>query len=158
MLINSFEKLNITRSVISHQKKINSQGLSLIELLVTICLISIIVGIAGVSFQSFWANEQLRTASDELIQQLRLARMKSILENRSYQIKLEEHVLKIRYNQNNSWQNWSDFRINSDIIYQLSGKISFSGKGFASPKTVYLTKNDQTKKVIVNINGRIRSE
>ncbi len=142
----------------SPSKEIRSKGLSLIELLITICLISIITGIATVSYESFWIKEQLRSASDELVQQIQLARMKSVLENRSYQIRLEQHILSTFHYQNNQWELWSNFQLNPTIIYQFSGTINFSAKGFASPKSIYLTKNDFTKKVVININGRIRSE
>jgi prepilin-type N-terminal cleavage/methylation domain-containing protein len=134
------------------------KGVSLIELLITISLISIITGLASVSYQSLWSKEQLRVAADDLVRQFQTARMRAILENRSYYIRLEQDVLQTYGDYLNRKQLQSTSRLNETIQYRLSGEIGFSAKGFASPKTVTLTKNDQTRKIIININGRIRND
>ena len=135
-----------------------SGGISLIEILVSICLVSIIMGLATVAYRPLWTKEELRSAADELIQQIQLARLKSILENRSYQLAADQRILTTFYYQNGQWYEGARFQLNETIDYQLSGRIHFSAKGFASPKTIYLNKHNYTKKVIVNLNGRIRSE
>ncbi len=135
-----------------------TQGLSLIELLITLCIISIVAGVSAVSYQTLWTKEQVESATHDLIQQLQLTRIRSILENRSYRLSIEDQQLIIEYLQNDQWVLTSAFHLNTAIYYQVTGNISFSAKGFASPKTLMLHYDGVSKKVVININGRIRTE
>lgn len=130
----------------------------MLEVLVVICLIFAITGLAALSYRPFWEKEQLRTAASDLIRQIQLARMKAILENRSYRLVVDQGKLKTFRYENGEWREWSSYRLVETVDYQMRGGMHFSGKGFASPKTIRLNKDELKKKVIVNINGRIRSE
>ena len=156
--ITSFEETSFQSPAIPADAKSRCQGVSLVEILVVVGLIAIMTGLVTVSYRPFWIGEQLRSASNELIQQLQLARMKSILENRSYRLGLERNLLRIYYAEKNRWQLGKNFQLDGSIRYHFPGNVNFSSRGFASPKTIHLTKDDHTTKVIININGRIRLE
>ncbi len=111
-------------------------GVSLMELLVTLCIISILCGFAAVSVGPLWKKHQLRLAVDDIISQIQLFRMKSILENRTYQIKFSQPHLYYCSKSNNQWSGWKQYKLKDQVFYSMSGTTYFYSKGFASPKTI----------------------
>ncbi len=65
--------------------KSNSQGFTLVEMLVSLIIIGIIMGITIPSF--LWLNKPLRTGALQFKAQLNLIRSKAIASNRAYRLK-----------------------------------------------------------------------
>ncbi len=65
--------------------KHNSQGFTLVEMLVSLIIIGIIMGVAVPSF--LWLNKPLRTGALQFKAQLSLIRSKAISSNRAYRIR-----------------------------------------------------------------------
>ncbi|MCP4754334.1 MAG: hypothetical protein GY866_25905 [Proteobacteria bacterium] len=134
-----------------------SKGLSLFEIMVAICIVSIVTGLATVSLRPLWEKHELRLAVDDLTGRIQLLRMKAILEKSTYQMKIEGPQLFYRRKIADRWDPWTNHRLKERIRYSMSGSSYFSGKGFATPKTITLTNNDYNRKIIININGRSRT-
>jgi len=76
--------------MIKMAKKQNDKGVTLIELLITIAIIGILASIGIPQYGRFVANSRIRSASSDLLQNMRLARTMAIKENRNYLITFNE--------------------------------------------------------------------
>ena len=136
--------------------KTGRKGISLIETLITIVIISVIAGISTVSFNQLTSKQALHSASDELIHQLQILRLKAILQKKLYQAKFQSHLFYQRNKEKTEWSEWKSYPLANRVIFSLSSPITFSAKGFTSPRTITLSNQDIKQKVIINLNGRIR--
>jgi len=71
-------------------KKQNDKGVTLVELIITIAIISILAGIGIPQYGRFVANSKVRSAANDLLQNMRLARTMAIKENRNYLVTFNE--------------------------------------------------------------------
>ncbi len=127
------------------------------EVLVTLVLFSIISGVAAVSLGPLWQKHQLKQATAQLLSQIQTCRMKAIVKQKTYQIKITKQTLSSRYKSGIDWSNWEDYLFPGSALYSMSGTSYFYSKGFASPKTITVTHDNYHQKVIININGRART-
>lgn len=133
-----------------------TQGISLIEMLITIAIISIIAGVSSVSLAQINNKSALNSASNETIHQLKLLRLKAILQKKSFQAKFQSNQFFYRNKENNQWNDWNSYSSKQHVAISLNSNITFSEKGFASPRTITLSKQAMKQKVIISLNGRIR--
>jgi len=81
--------LNIEK-MINMIKIKNNNGVTLIELLIVIAIVSILAGIGIPQYGRFLAKNRVRSAANDLLQNMRLARTMAIKENRNYLITFNE--------------------------------------------------------------------
>jgi len=127
------------------------------EVLVTLVLFSIISGVAAVSLGPLWQKHQLKQATGQLLSQIQTCRMKAIVEQKTYQIKITKQTLSSRHKSGIDWSDWEEYRFPGSALYSMSGTSYFYSKGFASPKTITVVHDNYQQKVIININGRART-
>lgn len=132
------------------------KGLSLLEVMVAVVLISILAGMASISLQPLWKKHTLNKASKSLAGQIQLLRLRSILEDRTYQAKIAGSHFMFRAKEGNSWNEWQQKTLPYAVQFKHSGSLYFYSKGFASPKTITLGSEAFKKTVVININGRVR--
>lgn len=130
------------------------KGFSIIEVMITVSLLAVLAGVATTTFPSLLEKHRLSLAVKEFVGQLNLKRSRSILENKSYQLKISNHFLETYHNS----VLVQSYALPREFTYVLSGSIYFHGKGIASPKTTVILSPTYSHKVVININGRIRSE
>ena len=65
-----------------------NNGFTLIELMVTIAVMAIIAMMAAPSFNSLIENQKLRKSTNTLVQEIKAARMKAILDKKNITLKL----------------------------------------------------------------------
>lgn len=113
------------------------RGFTAIELMVTISILAILLGIAAPSFASFTANQRLRAASFDLRTDLILARNEALKRNRS---------VTIRRREGTGWQSgWvvvvdgseQELRARQDVgggvsVATAAAAITFNGSGRVS--------------------------
>jgi prepilin-type N-terminal cleavage/methylation domain-containing protein len=78
------------QKMINIKKIKNNDGVTLVELIVTIAIISILAAIGIPQYGRFVANSRVRSVADELLQNMRLARTMAIKENRAYLVTFNE--------------------------------------------------------------------
>ena len=140
-----------------HRSKPHNHGLTLIELLVTICIVSILTALTTVSFKPLWDKHRLSLAARETTDIIQLLRMKAIIKKRTFQLKLVDNDFYYRQKKDQGWEAWLKKEMNDVARYSMKGTSSFYSKGFASPKTITLNVNNYHQKIIININGRTRT-
>lgn len=64
----------------------NHKGFSLIELVIVVCLLIVIVAIAGLNLRSYTLNRNLRTAARNIVTDFNLCKSRAISENVRYEI------------------------------------------------------------------------
>ena len=134
-----------------------NRGLTLIELLVALCIVSIMAAFATVSFRPLWDKHRLNISTQELNGFVQLLRMKAILKKCTYQIKFVDNDIFYRKKNKQNWDNWLKREMSDATQYSMTGSSYFYSKGFASPKTITLAVNNYHQKLIININGRTRT-
>jgi len=64
----------------------NRKGFSLIELVIVVCLLTIIAAIAGLNLRNYTLNRNLRTAARNIVTDFNLCKARAVSENVRYQI------------------------------------------------------------------------
>lgn len=136
----------------------NQPGISLIELMVAITILLILAGLSPLDLSDLWNRHQLNTAVGDFRGQLEFYRMKSILERSTYRIKLNHPFLDRFLKVGNSWQLRERYRLPAYATYTFSQYIYFHDSGFTSPKSIIISVGPFREKIIININGRIRTQ
>ncbi len=90
------------------------------------------------------------------MEQIQVCRMKAVVEQKTYQIKIAGQVLFRRYKSGMDWSDWETYRFSGPARVSMSGTSHFYSKGFASPKTITVIHDNYRQKVVININGRAR--
>lgn len=132
------------------------KGFSLIEVMVVLCIISVLVGFGSVSFRPLWQKHQLSLAVKELQSELELTRINAIIENKTFQFSTEPGIARTRKKNNVGWTQWHNKQFDETVTVLFSGNLYFYGKGFASPKTITIIREELRQQLVINVNGRIR--
>lgn len=150
-------------SKVKVQRKINSNGYSLIEIVIVIALLGLLSTVAFPNFKKTMARYKLEVAAYELAQNIRLTQQKSISEGITYKIVFD-------LNQKNSYQMLSFGRgkfieLPSGIFFdwttysEVNKTLSFNPSGAPNQGGTIAIVNgdDNTLYVIVSVaTGRVR--
>lgn len=131
-------------------------GITLFELMAVVCIIGVISSFGLVSLKPLWQKHQLRQSISEVDSQVQILRLKAILEDCTYQMKIDGQYLLFRKKIKNKWLDWQKYQLNESTSVLISGSIYFDSKGFASPKSITIQLGQRYQQLIININGRTR--
>lgn len=115
------------------------QGFTLIELMVTVALVAILVGIAVPSFQGALNGNRLATSANELIASLQTARMEAIRRNRRVAVCMSANANagQDATCANANVDGWITFvDLNADGDFDKAGDILLRNSGFSGPLVV----------------------
>ena len=162
---NSMKRRKVSK-VIARQPS----GVTLIELLTTIAILTIVAGIAYPSFQQYAINNNLKAATRDLASDFANMKERSIAEYRMHRITLDlgtnSYTLQQCNNQGapcNGWNqmfvknlsaNAADIRFDAGTTNQVD--FFFQGRGTLTPAgTIGLTNSrNSTARITLNITGR----
>jgi len=140
----------------SMQQTKKNQGFTLIELMVTVAIMAIIAIMAAPSFNSLIMNQNLKKSTDSLIQEIRVARSKAILDKREITLNLASLS-----SNTNSVMNWSP-EGKVKLKTASNNQLKFNGSGvlttFGTFSVVELCKTSGTtnsKKITLTALGQI---
>lgn len=126
------------------------------EMMIVISIISIIAGMSVLYLGPAYQKHNLRLASEELRQHIKVLRMKSIISKTTYQVRVSAWTLFFRAKTDHDWGDWESISLNNTVDYSMKGTTYLSSKGFASPKTILISIQKYRQKLVININGRAR--
>ena len=131
-------------------------GITLFELMAVVCIIGVISSLGMVSLKPLWQKHQLHQSTSEVDSQVQMLRLKAILEDCTYQMKIDDRHLLFRKKIQNKWLGWKKYRLSERTSVFMSGSIYFDNKGFTSPKSITIQLEQRYQQLIININGRTR--
>lgn len=151
-----------------------NKGFTLIELMITVAIMSIMLTIGLPSFQSIIASSRLTSSANAMVSALQLARFEALKQHKTVTISKREDEWQdgwdvfIDPNENGVFESGSDEKL---VSYdKLSSAVSVTGNGYSSYASYdasgrinkignFLFKaQSECRKVVIAATGRIRVE
>ncbi len=132
------------------------KGITLFELMAVVCIIGVIASFGVVSLKPLWQKHQLHQSISDIDSQVQILRLKAILEDCTYQMRIEGQYLLFRKKTKNKWLDWNKYKLGESTKVLMSGSVFFDNKGFSSPKSITIQLEQRYQLLIININGRTR--
>lgn len=132
-------------------------GFTVLELLVTIGIAMVVMGIAISSFLSWLPTLRLSSAARQVATDLHLARMKAISQNTNFQIAFNGSSYVVQRCAGTCTNDSGDIALPEGIAVLASGSPLFLPRGTAaSDATITLSNGVESKQVLVSIVGRVK--
>ncbi len=137
-------------------------GFTLIDLMGTVGVMMILIGIAVPAFLRWLPEFELSSAARQVATDLQLARAKAVSQDRSFQLNFSttssSYVLqKCAPNDPTSCTNDSGNILPTGISFSASGSVQFLPQGISSgATTITLSNGSAQKRVCVNLIGRVK--
>jgi prepilin-type N-terminal cleavage/methylation domain-containing protein len=134
--------------------KMNKKGVTLIELIVVIAIIAIGAVLAVPNLGPWLANYRLRTATRDIVSNLRTAQMKAVSNNVDYQV-LFDGVARTYILRRDSGGVWVDegtaqtLPSGISIVLPVNNPLTFSPNSSSNGGTVTLTNTRGTRSITV---------
>ena len=141
----------------SIQEPIYRQGFSLWEMMLVVGILGLLSGIAFLNMNNYLEKWRLFQATSQIKLALDHAQWMALTHGNSYRIRIEQGRVFIEskpYSQNQTF--WD--KVPDSLNYQATRWPSFSPFGFASSGTIQIKGQQEEKKLIVSVLGRVREE
>jgi type IV fimbrial biogenesis protein FimT len=144
------------------KERVKQQGVTLMELIIGMAILSIIMAFATPSFQAARANSQLRGSTSDLVAAVNLAR------NQAVNLRIPVHVQAISGDWNNGWQVLYQYgaipvseRSEQDTTFPQSGAVTVTKTGGAALVMIFqangLLSGGATQLELCGSTGRART-
>jgi len=134
----------------------SQHGVSLIELVVAVALVSIMTAIALPSWNKLLPSYQLDSSVRQFQSELHLIKMRAVAENASFQLVYSNGADAYTIQRESTIVAMKPMP--TGVVVTNAGAISFSSRGTAAANRIKLRSSDGTcKQVVVSPTGRIRS-
>lgn len=124
--------------------------------MVVVCIVGLLTTIGTITIKPLWEKRQLWLAAVELEDRIAILRMRAIIENETFEMKISDQFLVYRKKQDSSWGSWQKYHLSDTVRYSLTKSVYFDRKGFASPCTILIKLGERSQKLTININGRVK--
>ena len=128
----------------------NSQGFSLLELLLVVALLGILTGIASLQLAPLLQRVAINSGVRQVVADLQLVRMQAIAHNRRLRVTFQpgSDIYLVEKRENGRWQ---DHRLHGDVIFVPCGHVD-------GGMTLTLASPDRrlSKRIVINLAGRVR--
>ena len=140
------------------QKTLQKQhGFSFLEFSVILIMLGIVISLSYNLFLPYQQKKKIEFTARKIISQLNYLRAQAVKEQTTYQAWFVNNTLNIKrtsppFTQKIVYDNNYSYSING------SGKIYFYTNGKVSFLSLFISKNDITKRIVIASTGRIRLE
>ena len=129
----------------------------MVELLVTVVLISVLFLMGFTGFQSFQNSARTNLAIRTVTSAFSTARYRAIRQNRPIKICLESGQLILKSRRDNQWQALSHIAVGDKIDISMNASPVFLPTGFVSPLCSVEIRNEKhLYKITLSMAGRIK--
>jgi len=135
----------------------NRKGLTVIELLVTVGLLSLLFTLMVPGMRSFFARMEMHAALRTVTAALNTARYCAIRDNQSVRAEVVPGGLQLCRDDGHGWRIFRSFELNGGLSVQANARPVFSPLGSASPLcTIVLRQGQRVCRVVLSMYGRLK--
>jgi type IV fimbrial biogenesis protein FimT len=143
--------------MIDHFRPRSSSGFTIVELLITIAVAGILLGIAVPSFTAMTVNSRLTTQTHDLIAAVNLARSEAIKRNGSVSLcRVDKPSATACATSNRDWEHWAVRASNGTIVRR--GRVNTYGGTLAVRSTLIDDRADFGADGLVRTDGALATD
>jgi prepilin-type N-terminal cleavage/methylation domain-containing protein len=150
-------KRNILKDNWVAMERQRSQGLTLMELIITLAVLAVLLAIATPSLEMFSSAYKLRGAAREVATDLQFARLLAVKENKDMQVAFNPTSYQV-VRSDGSVAKARNLSTDYPDTTLTSISITFDSRGDSTANTVRVTNPRGAKNVTVNSTGRVKIE
>jgi type II secretory pathway pseudopilin PulG len=135
----------------------NSKGLTVMELLVTVGLLALVVLVTVPGLQSFFFRMEVHAALRTVTVALSTARTTAIRDNQPVRAEVAGSYLRLSRDDGGEWRVFRSFELGDKVAVRANGRPVFSPLGFVSPLcTITVEKQRRVWRVVLSMYGRLK--
>lgn len=135
----------------------NRMGLTVIELLIAVVVLSLLVTVLVPGLESFFARLEVHTALRTVTAGLSAARYQAIRDNRPVRAEVSSGKLLLSRDDGLGWRVIRSFELGDRLAIRANSRPVFSPLGNVSPLcTITLQKERRVWRVVVSMYGRVK--
>jgi type II secretory pathway pseudopilin PulG len=135
----------------------NRKGLTVLELLVSVGLLSLLFTMMVPGMQSFFARMEMHAALRTVTAALSTARYTAILDNQPVRAEVVPGCLRLSRDGGHGWQVFRSFELSGKLSVFANGQPVFSPLGNVSPLcTITLRQERRVCRVVLSMYGRLK--
>lgn len=135
----------------------NQKGVTVIELLIALTLLSLVIALGVPGFKSFNKKAKISSSIRNVTLAINTARYKAVDNNRSIKLKVENNKLILLEKREETWEPFMDFVPGDDVAVSINASPVFSPEGYITPLcSIYVNCCAERHKVTVSLAGRIK--
>ena len=136
----------------------HSPGLTLVELLIVMAIVSICLAVAMPDIATFSSGYKLKAATREVATDLQLARLLAVKENKTFQVIFASNSYQVIRLSDGIVAKSRSFSPEYPDINLTNAAITFDARGLSNGSTVTVANTNGTKNVSVAPTGRVAIE
>jgi len=135
----------------------NKKGMSLVELFLTLSIITFLLGLGGNTFNSLIEMNKIYGVVKDIRNSFIMSRYEAVKINSPIKIKLEENNLIIYKSRNNKWEKINDIYLCRICHISMNSNPVFFPNGYVSPTCSVIVEGNHYKyKITISFYGRIK--
>ena len=135
----------------------NKKGLTVLELLVTVGLLSLLLTMAVPGMRSFFARMEMHSALRTVTAALNTARYRAIRDSQPVRAEVTPGSLLLSEDDGHGWRVIQSFDLNGKLSITANSRPVFSPLGFVSPLcTITLRQGQRVCRVVLSMFGRLK--
>jgi Tfp pilus assembly protein FimT len=128
------------------------------ELIITMAILAILLGIAFPKIAQFTVGYKLRAAARELATDLQSARLLAVKENKNFQVVCGSNSYQVVRTSDGFVAKSRDFSVDYPDVSLNAPVITFNSRGNSSSQTITVSNPMGTKNITVSSTGRVKLE
>jgi Tfp pilus assembly protein PilE len=131
-------------------------GVTFAELITTLAIFSILLGIGYPMVAQFSTSYKLRAATRELATDLQFTRLLAVKENRTFQVSCDTNSYQVVRVSDGFVAEARDFSTDYPEVTLSSGVFTFNSRGNAGSQTITVSNSAATRNITVSSSGRVK--
>ncbi len=139
------------------QNRNNNNGITLLELLVTLSVISLVLTVGVPGLKSFFSRVELSNSLRTVTAALGTARYKAVMMNKRVKFTLEKDRIILKEKKKGEWEELLHFDLEEKVSFSINASPIFSPSGSVAPLcSIHVENEIKHCKITISIAGRIK--